>query len=219
MSDLTEIICVVDRSSSMQSIREKSIEAFNSFLQEQKKLDLPAKLTLTLFNTEYEIVHNGHDLKDVPPLTDETYVPGGMTALLDAIGKTIDEVKERLAKKCGEHKPKQILFVILTDGQENSSKEYDYATVKKKIEETGWEFVFLSAGLDAAKEAGNLGIRAANNYVYASQDAAQHTAGMSNFSANVAEVRTSGGVIMPDWSKLRPEVKAKMKEDKKKEGK
>src|SRR3990172_484091 len=136
--ETTEIICVLDRSTSIRTsgLIEKTIEGFNSFLADQKKLSGKAKLTLCLFdggtgygNTgapgeTYEIRHNGIDLNDVPELNKDTFVPKGMTAMWDAIGATIDSVSNRLEKIKLEEKPDKVVILIMTDGHENSSREY-----------------------------------------------------------------------------------------------
>lgn len=150
---LCEIVCIVDRSGSMQSIRDDAVGGFNMFLAEQKALPGEAHLSLVLFNTEFMQVHAGVAIADVPELTRVTYVPAGMTALLDAVGKTIDEVGDRLAKTPEDDRPSKVVACILTDGLENSSKEYTLAQIKEKISEQRdrwkWEFIYLGANQDA----------------------------------------------------------------------
>lgn len=166
---LTEIICVIDKSGSMDAVKMDAIGAFNSFIEEQLKLPGEAKLTLTLFDTEYKMVYNGVALKDVPKLDTTTFVPGGMTALLDAMGRTIDKVGERLSITPEPERPERVIMVILTDGQENSSKEYNGAKVLEKVkhqqEAYKWEFIYLGANQDAIKAASCLGINNSANYV------------------------------------------------------
>lgn len=166
--DLTEIIVVMDKSGSMGSTRDDAIGGFNTFIGEQKKVDGEAKVTLTMFDTAYNIVHDGIPLQDVPELTGYDYVPGGMTALLDAMGRTIDAVGSRLATTPDEEKPEKVIMVIITDGEENSSTEYTHAMVMDKVNHQRdaykWEFVFLGANQDAIKAGATIGVKCAANY-------------------------------------------------------
>lgn len=160
--DVVEIVCIVDRSGSMSSLQQDTIEAFNEFLEEQQAEPGKAALTLTLFNHEYDIVLNGVDIQAVKGLTKQTYSPAGMTALLDAVGRTVDSVKERIGKLAEDRRPEKVLFVILTDGYENSSKEYRLDRIKAQIAERqgtdGWKFLFLGANQDAWLTGGGMGV-------------------------------------------------------------
>jgi len=162
-TDLTEIICIFDRSGSMSGIRSDAIGGFNTFLAEQQKIPGEARLTLVLFNHEYQRTLNAAPLSEVQPLTEATYVPDGMTALLDAVGRTIDDVGKRLADTPEAERPGAVLICILTDGLENRSSDYSREKVREMIEHQqekyGWTFVFLAANQDAFEEAGKLGIR------------------------------------------------------------
>ncbi len=161
--NLSEIVCIVDRSGSMQTIVDDAIGGFNAFLQEQKDAPGEATLTLALFNHEYQLLHDNVDIQDVPLLNATTYRPGGMTALLDAVGRTIDAVGERLAATPERMRPAKVIVAILTDGLENSSKEYSLAKVAQMIEHQrdmySWEFIFLAANQDAIQTAGSLSIQ------------------------------------------------------------
>lgn len=198
---LVEIACVVDRSGSMSSMRDEAIGAFNTFLEEQKKHPGEALMTYTQFDNEYEIVHSGKPIKDVPALTTETYVPRGSTALLDAVGRTIDAVGTRLSGMADEERPEKVLFVVLTDGQENASKEYKLDDVKKKIDlqrdKYKWEFVFLAQGPAAFAGAINMGFAAKNVSAYAAGDAVAHRKAVRNLSSSTESYRSGGA---PDWS-------------------
>lgn len=157
-----EIVCVIDRSGSMDSVKDDAIGGFNTFLEEQQKQPGNAVLTYVQFDNEYEIVHNQVDLEDVPELTESTYVPRGGTALNDAIGRTISEVASR--------NPNKVIMCILTDGQENSSQEFTTEQVKEKIkekEDEGWEFLFLSASPDAWGQSMSYGFNAQNTVTFA----------------------------------------------------
>ena len=159
MSDVTEIICVIDRSGSMEPIQGDAIGGFNAFLTAQKELAGEAKLTLVLFDQEYEVVHDGAPVVSVAPLDERTYVPRGMTALFDAVGRAIMTVDARLAKTVDQ--PRTVIACILTDGEENSSREYTRTQIFDLIREhkaKGWEFLFLAANQDAFSAAEKMAI-------------------------------------------------------------
>jgi len=186
-----EIVCVIDRSGSMSSIRSDAIGGFNTFLKEQKSVPGEATLTLALFDHEYITLHNAVNLRDVPELTTETYVPRGNTALYDAIGRTIDVVGSRLDKSAT--KPDKVIVVILTDGEENSSIEYPRARVAEMIrhqqDKYSWEFVFLAANQDAFQSGAGLNIKSSNTANFAAN--AKGTAdAYSYISATTASMRT-----------------------------
>ena len=154
----TYINVILDKSGSMQSVLTDTIGGFNTWLEAQKKAEGKQSLVLTLFDTAIE-TREYADLGKAPSLTPSTYVPGGMTALLDAIGKTINKV---------EAKAKKVLVVILTDGFENSSREYTRSAIKELIkakEEAGWTFAYLGASQEGFDEAGQLGINLRSSYV------------------------------------------------------
>ena len=162
--NLTEIGVVIDESGSMSGMRTDVIGGFNEFLKEQLEVDGKANLTLTKFNTEFDNLYNGADLKKVKPLTEKTYCPGGMTALYDAVGTTIDSIGKRLAVMKEKDRPSKVIIVIITDGEENSSHEYNYDRIKGMITEQTdkykWQFVFLGVGIDAMAAGTSIGINA-----------------------------------------------------------
>lgn len=157
-----EIICIIDRSGSMEAIKSDAIGGFNSFIEGQRKLEGEAALTLVLFNDGYKIVYDRKDLQTVPFLNDTTYVPGGTTAMLDAIGRTIDSVGDRLSNTPEKDRPEKVIVSILTDGLENDSKEYTYeqigARIKRQKEKYNWDFIFLAANQDAVESAKKISI-------------------------------------------------------------
>jgi Mg-chelatase subunit ChlD len=161
-----EIVCILDRSGSMETIIDDSIGGFNAFLKEQKNLPGKAKLSVVLFDDQYEKLYDRIKIKDAEELTSETYVPRGMTALYDAIGKTITSMKVK------DSKP--VVIAILTDGEENASKEYTIEQINKLIKEKrdlGWEFVFLAANQDAFAVGGKMGIDAGSTFSYVADGA------------------------------------------------
>ncbi|MAE19007.1 hypothetical protein CMK12_08785 [Candidatus Poribacteria bacterium] len=159
---LTEIISIVDRSGSMQSILDDAIGGFNTFLAAQQRQPGQAKLSLILFDNEYQVVHQAVDIQQVEPLNQDTYVPRGSTALLDAVGKTIDAVGERLAATPKSERPSQVIISILTDGYENASQTYSKPKVaemiKHQTEKYNWAFEFQAANMDAFAAAKELSI-------------------------------------------------------------
>ncbi|HHV19815.1 MAG TPA: VWA domain-containing protein [Thermoanaerobacterales bacterium] len=167
--DLTEIIFLLDRSGSMAGLETDTIGGFNAFIEKQRQLEGETLVTVVLFDDRYEILWNGIDANKAI-LTDKEYYVRGSTALLDAVGKTILDVGYRLSKTSEETRPGKVIFVITTDGLENSSREFSYKKVKELIkhqqEKYNWEFIFLGANIDAAKEAGNIGICKDNAYSF-----------------------------------------------------
>jgi hypothetical protein len=156
---------ILDKSGSMGSILTDTIGGFNTYIQ-QLQLDEESayKFSLTLFNTGFENRHVAVDMKNVPELTQRTYLPSGGTALYDAIGATVAKVENESPDV------EKVLTVILTDGQENSSREYRRETIKALIErkekEGNWTFVFLGAGLDSFAVGDSIGVSAQNAVQY-----------------------------------------------------
>lgn len=162
--DLVFIAVVLDRSGSMESMRDDAIGGFNSFLKEQQEAPGEALFTLVQFDYEFITVHDGVPIKDVPKLDRNTFVPRGGTALLDAIGQTVNVMEAKIGKMAEDEKPSRMIVAILSDGAENQSKEFKKHDIKKIIEErskTGWDFMFLSAGLDQFADAHEIGIASA----------------------------------------------------------
>lgn len=200
--DLTDIICVIDKSGSMESIATDAIGGFNSFLEGQKAAPGEANMTIALFDTEYKLKVSGMKIREVRGFNRKNYVPGGCTALLDAVGRTIDEVGARLAKTPEQERPEKVIFAILTDGEENSSTDYTQKQIKEKIQHQSavyqWQFIFLAANQDAFESAESIGI---------SRDhAANFTADAEGVEVNfcmmndaVASYRESGKV-RKDWN-------------------
>lgn len=163
-----EIVLIIDKSGSMEYIKEDAIGGFNAFLSQQKKIDRKANVTFVLFDDRYQLVHDGTDIREVEELTEDAYRPSGTTALLDAVGKTVDRVGERMDATPESEKPENVIVFILTDGKENASSDYGRDKVKTMIEHQestyGWEFIYGGANQDAFAEAGSLGIKAQNAF-------------------------------------------------------
>lgn len=161
--NLTELVFILDRSGSMSALTDDTIGGFNSLIESQKAEEGEAFVTTVLFDDKYELLHDHVNIKDVLPLTRKEYFARGMTALLDAIGRTINTIGERLAKTPEEERPSRVVIAITTDGFENASKEFTKKQIKDMIEHQqskySWVFMFLGANMDAVSEAESLGIR------------------------------------------------------------
>lgn len=165
----THIAIVLDRSGSMETLKNEIVGGFNAFLEDQKKVPHPATLTLVQFDNEIDRLLSFEPLDKVKPWTKDQFQPRGCTRLYDAIGLTVNSVKDEIEKAVV--KPDKVLVVILTDGLENSSQEYTTDTIKELLEDrqkAGWEFTFIGANQDAILTARGIGLsNAASNITYA----------------------------------------------------
>ena len=161
--NLTEIVFILDRSGSMAGLEDDTIGGFNSMIRKQKMEAGEAYISTILFDNVSEVIHDRVDIQKIQPMTRKDYYVRGCTALLDAVGKAIHHIGNVHKYAREEDRPEKTLFVITTDGMENASREYTYERVRKMIEHEkekyGWEFLFLGANIDAAKEAARFGIR------------------------------------------------------------
>ena len=168
---LTEIVFILDRSGSMQAMVEPAISGFNRLLREQQQVPGHARFTLVLFDDRYELPFHSVPISEVVELDTSTFVPRGSTALLDAIGRTIDELGKTLSNTPATDRPDQVIIAILTDGEENASTRYTWEEVAKRIrhqtEQYQWQFLFLGANQDAIATAGRMSIQAANTANFA----------------------------------------------------
>ena len=185
-TQLTEIIMILDESGSMGSMKNDTIGGFNEFIDNQKKIAGKVNFTFIKFSDYYKIIEDCTNLFNVSHLNESTYTPSASTALLDAVGKTINTVKERLIKTPVENKPDKVIMVILTDGQENSSKEFTKSgmvaeMVKEMKEKEGWEFIFLGADVAAWDGGHSMGINTANSNP---KDLSRGFKGLSNYTAS-----------------------------------
>jgi uncharacterized protein YegL len=167
---LTELVFILDKSGSMGGLEKDTIGGFNAMLEKQKAVDGECRITTALFDNRYELLHDRIDIRAVTPITEKEYFVGGSTALLDAIGRTIHKIGNAQRRTAEEFRAEKVLFVIITDGEENSSREFSADRIKAQIERQksryGWEFIFLGANIDAVETAGRFGINAdrAQNY-------------------------------------------------------
>ena len=159
---LTELVFILDRSGSMAGLESDTIGGFNAMIEKQKKADGTAYVSTVLFNVERKVIHDRVSLHKIAPMTDNDYQVGGGTALLDAIGRAIHHIGNVHKYAREEDRPEKTLFVIITDGMENASREYSAKEIKQKIERQkskyGWEFLFLGANIDAVETAKHFGI-------------------------------------------------------------
>lgn len=167
--NLTEIVFILDRSGSMAGFEDDTIGGFNAMIRKQKVEEGEAYVSTVLFDHLTDVIHDRVDIRNIQPMTRKDYYVRGSTALLDAVGKSIHHISNIHKYAREEDRPEKTIIVITTDGMENASREYSYDRVKQMIRQAqetwGWEFLFLGANIDAAREAARFGItedRAAN---------------------------------------------------------
>ena len=161
---LTEVVFILDRSGSMSGLEADTIGGFNSMIEKQKREEGEAVISTVLFDDRTEVIYDRVSIEKVTPMTDKEYYVRGCTALLDAVGGAIHHIGNVHKYAREEYRPEKTLFIITTDGMENSSRIYSYDKVKmmveKEKEKYGWEFLFLGANIDAVSVAGRFGIGA-----------------------------------------------------------
>ena len=167
--NLTELVFILDRSGSMAGLEKDTIGGFNAMIEKQRQEPGDAYISTVLFDNTSQVIHDRLALDAVPRLTEKEYYVRGCTALLDAVGGAIRHIGNIHKYAREEDRPEKTMFVITTDGMENASRRYTYERVREMItrqkERYGWEFLFLGANMDAAREAARFGIdadRAAN---------------------------------------------------------
>ena len=207
-----ELVFILDKSGSMHGLEQDTIGGFNSMLQKQKELDGECRITTVLFDNRYELLHDRIDIRAVSPMTEKEYQVGGTTALLDAIGRTVQKLVSVQKNTAKEYRADRVLFVIITDGQENASQEYSSDKVKGMIqlekEKYGWEFVFLGANIDAVETAGRLGISRDRAVDYV-PDGAGTALNFQMMSETVAAFRETGAVPGAPLEAIRKDMTAR----------
>jgi len=217
-NDYTHIAVILDRTGSMETIRDDTIGGFNAFLNAQKGAPGLASLTLVQFDSQdpYEIVYHFKALAEVPELTRETFVPRANTPLLDAIGRGINDLEKSLADKTEAERPSRVVMVLITDGQENASREFRKDQIEKMIKEkqekAAWQFVFLSADLDAIGDALASGVRAASTLAH-DKDSHGVGAAWASLSRSVADYRSGNkeDVSFSDEDRSEQKIEKKRK--------
>ena len=183
---LTELVFILDKSGSMGGLEKDTIGGYNSMLEKQKAVPGECLITTVLFDNDYELLHDRIDIRAGSPITEKEYAVGGSTALLDAIGRTIHKIGNAQMNTADDYRAEKVMFVIITDGEENSSREYSAEKVKAQIqrqkEKYDWEFIFLGANIDAVETAGRFGIAPdrAQNYHADSEGTALNFSVMSD---------------------------------------
>ena len=213
--NLTEIVFILDRSGSMAGLEADTIGGFNAMIEKQRKEPGEAIVSTVLFDNECEVIHDRVPLDRVPALTEREYFVRGCTALLDAVGGAIRHIGNVHKYAREEDRPEKTLFVITTDGMENASRRFTYdrlkAMIKRQKERYGWEFLFLGANIDAAREAARFGIgadRAANYHA----DSEGTNVIYETVSEAITQVRCCAAPLSANW-------KQRVDEDYKKRGK
>src|SRR5574344_1100351 len=207
---LTELVFILDKSGSMGGLEKDTIGGYNSMLEKQKAVDGECLITTVLFDNDYELLHDRIDIRAVSPITEKEYCVGGSTALVDAIGRTIHKIGNAQRHTADDYRAEKVMFVIITDGEENASREYSAAKVKEMIERQksryNWEFIFLGSNIDAVETAGRFGINAdrAVDYVPDGEGTALNFKMMSE---TVAEFRTCGTVDCAPMEAIRSDMK------------
>jgi hypothetical protein len=215
-NDYTHISVILDRTGSMEIIRDDTIGGFNAFLNVQKAEPGLATLTLVQFDSQdpYEIIYQFKPLTEVPNLTHETFIPRATTPLLDAIGRGINDLEKNLADLVENERPARVIMVLVTDGQENASREFRKDQIEKMIkdkqEKSAWQFVFLSADLDAIGDAVESGVRAASALAY-DKDKRGTGAAWESLSRSVSGYRSGHkeDVSFTDEDRAKQEIEKK----------
>lgn len=189
VGEKTQIVCILDRSGSMESIIGDAIGGFNEFIKEQKKLEDEASMTVALFDDRYDLLYDNVPIKEVKDFDRNTWSPRGLTALYDAIGKTVNTVKQTHKNLKKKDRPNKVLVCVVTDGMENNSREYTQRQIQDLIKECekehDWAFIYLAANQDAFAAGTSFGIRGGNTYNFTADGT-----GMQNVSATLTNAAT-----------------------------
>ncbi|MDD7452091.1 MAG: VWA domain-containing protein [Treponema sp.] len=208
---LTEIVFILDKSGSMSGLEKDTIGGYNSFIEKQKKVEGEALVSTVLFSDQNEVIHDRVPISKIEPMNDAQYSVGGCTALLDAIGGAIHHIGNVHKYAREEDVPEKTIVVITTDGEENSSCNYDYRKIKLMIERQqekyNWEFLFLGANIDAIGEASKLGIRSDRAVRYECDEIGT-TLNFATVSEAIGCVRL-GKALRADWSEEISEYQKK----------
>ena len=213
---LAELIFFLDRSGSVSGLESDTIGGFNSLLNKRKQEEGSCVITTVLFDDRYELLHDRINLQGVKPITEKEYYVRGSTALLDAIGRTVNKIRNVQKNTAAEEQAEKVLFIITTDGMENASREYDYKKVRHMIQQQkelgNWEFIFLGANLDAVETAANFGITADFAVDYLA-DTEGTQLNFDVLTSTISQYRTSKEPLQADWKKRIDEDFIKRKKD------
>lgn len=207
---LTELVFILDKSGSMGGLESDTIGGYNSMLEKQRAVEGECHITTVLFDNNYELLHDRIDIKAVSPITEKEYAVGGSTALLDALGRTIHKIGNAQKHTADDYRAEKVMFIIITDGEENSSRKYSADKVKAQIERQkekyGWEFIFLGANIDAVQTAGRFGIGADRAVDYLA-DSEGTSLNFTVMNAAVAEFRECATISDEHFNEIRKDVK------------
>ena len=213
--NLTEIVFVLDRSGSMSGLEDDTIGGFNAMIEKQRKEAGEALVSTVLFDNVSEVIHDRVDIQRIKPLTRKEYYVRGCTALLDAVGGAIHHIGNVHKYAREEDRPEKTLFVITTDGMENASRKYSYdrlkAMIERQKEKYGWEFLFLGANIDSAREAARFGIGADHAANYHADSKGTNVI-YETVSEAISQVRCCAAPLSANW-------KQRVDEDYQKRGK
>lgn len=201
-NNITELVFILDRSGSMAGLESDTVGGFNAMLERQKKQEGSCLVSTYLFSSDSELLHDRLSLSDLPKMTEKDYTVGGCTALIDAIGEAIEHIESIHKYARPEDVPEKTLFVITTDGQENASRRYSSATVKKLIgkkKKLGWEFLFIGANIDAVETAENFGIEKDRAVNYRADE--EGTRLLYKSVGTVIDSLCAGAPVSADWSR------------------
>ena len=200
-TNITELVFILDKSGSMSGLESDTIGGYNAMLKKQQQEQGEAIVTTVLFDDRYELLHDRINIKGISPITEKEYFVEGSTALLDAIGKTINKIGNVQKYTKEEQRADKVMMLITTDGMENASHEYSYEKIKGMVQRQkdryGWEFIFLGANIDAVSTAAKFGINAdrAANY---NSDGEGTRLNYKVVSNTISELRASRP-ISKDW--------------------
>lgn len=202
--NLTEIVFILDRSGSMSGLEKDTIGGFNSLIRKQRAEEGEALISTVLFDNFSEVIHDRVSLDKIPEMTRKDYYVRGCTALLDAVGGAIHHIGNVHKYAREEDRPEKTLFVITTDGMENASRCYTYdrvrAMIERQKEKYGWEFLFLGANIDAAREAARFGIHADRAANYHADHIGTEVI-YETVSEAVSQVRACAAPLQANWKK------------------
>lgn len=203
-TELTELVFILDRSGSMGGLESDTIGGFNGMITKQKAQGKNVNVTTILFDDEVDIIHDRFPVEIIEPLTEKEYFVRGCTALLDAVGTAIGKMENVQKHLPEDHRAGKIIFVITTDGLENSSVHFTQEQIRRKIEakkECGWEFLFLGANIDAGREAEKIGIARNRSVTYEndSEGIAVNFRAVGNALSKAVTCDTAVDFFEDDW--------------------
>lgn len=208
--ELTELVFILDKSGSMAGLESDTIGGYNAMLAKQAAIEGRCLITTVLFDHRYQLLHDRIDIRAVRPLTEKDYQAGGSTALLDAMGRTLDKIISIQKHTAPDYRAQKVIFVIITDGQENSSRDYSPDQIKQMVEfqkeQYGWEFIFLGANIDAIVTASAFGIGSDRALDYLADQQGTEL-NFQVLTETIGKFRQTGRVDEQHFDRIRNDVK------------